>query len=58
MLDRQSAKAYRKLVCESDPYKRFELVEQMDPNTAKRVLMTVVMKQGEKKENDSNGRIH
>ncbi|MDC3424363.1 hypothetical protein NC797_07565 [Aquibacillus sp. 3ASR75-11] len=43
MLDKQSSKAYRKLVCAEDEYQAFKLVDSLKPEVAKRVLIRYIM---------------
>lgn len=43
MLDKKTSKTYRKLLTVNEPYKAFKIIDQLDPNTAKRVLMALFM---------------
>lgn len=43
MLDKKTGKTYRKLVTASTQYEAFKIIDRLDPNTAKRVLMKIFM---------------
>ena len=43
MLDKKTGKVYRKLVSASSQYEAFTIIDRLDPHTAKRVLLTLVM---------------
>ena len=43
MLDKHTSKIYRKIVTAKSNYEAFQIVDKLDPHTAKRVLMALVM---------------
>ncbi|WP_157076601.1 hypothetical protein [Sutcliffiella cohnii] len=43
MLDQKAGKTYRKLLTASNKYEAFKIIDRLDPNTAKRVLIALFM---------------
>ncbi|WP_170885718.1 hypothetical protein [Bacillus alkalicellulosilyticus] len=43
MLDKQSAKIYRKMVSANSEYEAFRIAERLSPDLAKRVLLAFIM---------------
>ncbi len=52
-LDMESAKIYKKVVMAKSPYEAFTIVERLEPNVAKRILMSMVLNQS-KDNNQTN----
>lgn len=43
MIDKKASKTYRKLVTARSQYEAFKIIDRLDPNTAKRVLIALFM---------------